>query len=185
MKRRSFIIGTGSLAASSAAAVGTGAFTSATADRSVSVNVANEDQAYLALTPTGDPNATFVNQDNSTNNQIGIDINDATGTQDDGDGVGLDSEYEFDNVFEVANQGTQDVEVSIGTLEDTDFDPDASGLTVEFYEGTSSGTSLDPNNGSAVTVSTGNSVNIGLKITTDEPAVDDFDADATVSANAP
>lgn len=185
MNRRQLLAGLGAAAAGGGAALGTGAFTSVEADRSVNVSVADEDQAYLALdklSAASYPNATFVSQNASTG--ISIDINDATGTEDDGDGVGLDSVYEFDNLFQVKNQGTQDVDLSITTLSDSDFDPDASGLSVEFYDGTDSSTSLDPDTGSSVTISTGNSVNIGLKITTDEPSVDDFDADATVSADA-
>lgn len=181
MKRRSFLVGVGSLAAGSAAAVGTGAFTSASAERSVSVSVANEDEAYLALSPTQGENATFVNQDSSANNEISIDINDASGTDEDGDGVGLDSTYEFDNVFQVENQGTQEVEITISELSGTDFDPDASGLTVQFYPGSNSGSPL---HSSPVTVGTGSSQTIGLKVETEEPNIDDFDADATVSANA-
>lgn len=185
MKRRQLLAGLGAAAAGSAA-IGTGAFTSATANRSVSVSVADENKAYLALSPAGDDdeNSTFVSQDNTANNELSVDINDATGTQDNGDGVGLDSVYTFDSVFQVENQGTQEVDVSIGTLEDEDFDPDASGLTVEFYDGTDSSTSLDSSTGTPVTLGTGTSVDIGMKIETDEPNLDDFDADATVSSTA-
>ena len=183
MKRRQLLAGVGVLAAGGASALGTGAFTPAQANRSVGVSVANEDQGYLALTPTTEENATFVNQDSSANNELSVDINDATGTVDDGDGVGLDSTYEFDSVFQIENQGTQEVEVSITTLSDGDFDPSASGLTVEFYDGTDSNSSLDPSD-SPVTLGTGNSTDIGMKIETEDPDIEDFDADATVSADA-
>jgi hypothetical protein len=180
MKRRQLLAGLGATVAGGTA-LGTGAFTTAQADRSVSVSVANEDQAYLSLSPTQGENATFVTQDSSANNEIAIDINDATGTQDDGDGVGLDSTYEFDNVFQIENQGTQEITVSIGELSDSDFDPDATGLTLQFYPGTSSGSPL---HNSPITLGTGASQTIGLKIETEEPSIDDFSADATVSADA-
>lgn len=176
--------GLGTAVAGSSLALGTGAFTSVEANRSVNVSVANEDQAYLALSPTTSENATFVSQDNSANNELSIDINDAAGTEDDGEGVGLNSVYEFDSVFQIQNQGTQEVEVSIDTLSDGDFDPSASGLTVKFYDGTDASTSLDPDNGSSVTLSTGTTAEIGLKVETGEPDIEDFDADATVSADA-
>lgn len=180
MNRRQLLAGVGAVAAGGAA-LGTGAFTSADADRSVSVGVADEDQAYLALEPTQSENGTFVNQDTSANDELSIDINDAAGTQDDGNGVGLSSVYEFDDVFRVENQGTQEIDVSIGELAGDDFDPDVSGLTVQFYPGTDADTPLhdDP-----VTLGTGTSQTIGLRVETDEPDVADFDADATVRADA-
>lgn len=183
MNRRQLLTGLGAAAAGGGTALGTGAFTSVEASRSVDVSVANENEAYLALSPTGSENATFVTQDSSANNELAIDINDATGTQG-GDGVGLDSVYEFDSLFQVENQGTQEIEVTINTLSDSDFNPSASGLTVEFYDGTDASTSLDSSGGSAVTIGTGTSVDIGMKIETEEPSIDDFNADATVNADA-
>lgn len=182
MKRRRLLAGLGTLAAGSAAAVGTGAFTSAEASRTVNVNVASEDEAYLALSPTGGENATFVSQDSSTNNELSIDINDANGVAAGADGVGLDSVYEFDNLFQVENQGTQEVEFEIGTLDDSsDFTPSTSGLTAEFYPGTDSDSPLDSN---PVTLGTGDAQTIGLKLDIEEPDVDDFNAEATVNADA-
>lgn len=182
MKRRTFVTCVGSLAAGSAAVVGTGAFTTATANRSVSVNVADEDEAYLALDEVDGPgyeNATFAHQ--NTSEQISIDINDAYGTVDDGNGVGLDSKYEFDNVFQIENQGTQDVELSIPELSDGDFDPTASGLTVQFYPRT---TPSNPLHSTPAVLSTGSSLRIGLKVETNDLDIHDFSADATVSADA-
>lgn len=49
MQRRKFLAGIGSLAAGSAAAIGTGAFSSVRASRNVSANIASDDKALLAL----------------------------------------------------------------------------------------------------------------------------------------
>lgn len=178
MKRRQLLAGLGAVAASGAA-IGTGAFTSVEADRSVSVTVADEDRAYLALSPTEGANSTFVYQDSSTNKQLTIDINDANTTE--GDGVGLNSVYEFDDVFQIENQGTQEVDVSIDELTNTDFDPNADGLTVQFYPGSDADSPLHD---TPVTLGTGNSIAIGLKVETEDPEIKDFNADATVSADA-
>lgn len=181
MRRRKLIAGLGA-AVGGSTALGTGAFTSVDADRPVSVNVADEDQAYLALDELDGityENATFASQ--NTKNQISIDIDDGNGTQDSSDGVGRDSIYEFDNVFQVKNQGTQKITVSIEELTDSDFNPNATGLTVQFYPDTSS---ESPLHNSPITLGTGDSRNIGLKVETDEPSLDDFSADATVSADA-
>lgn len=180
MQRRKLLAGLGTLAVGGAAATGTGAFTSAEADRTVSVNVADEDEAYLALDQLDGgtyENATFANQ-GTTVNEISIDINDATGVDGGGSGVGLDSIYEFDNVFQVENQGTQEVEFDIETLVDPDG---ASGLTVSFYPGTSSNSPLDSN---PVTLGIGGSQRIGVKVETEDPSTGDFTADATVNADA-
>jgi len=49
MQRRNFVLGLGALSAGSAAAVGTGAFSSVFAERDVSVEVADDSEAYLTL----------------------------------------------------------------------------------------------------------------------------------------
>ncbi len=180
MNRRRLLAGLGAVA-TSGVALGTGAFTSAEADRSVGVTVADDDQAYLALSPTQAANATFVNQDSGANNELSIDINDATGTADNGDGVGPNSVYEFDEVFRIENQGTQEIEVSISELVDDDFDPTASGLTVQFYPGTDADSPLHDE---PITLGTGTAQVIGLRIETGEPTVENFNADATVRAEA-
>ncbi|MFB6178178.1 MAG: hypothetical protein ABEI77_00460 [Halorientalis sp.] len=54
MQRRKFLIGAGSLAAGSAAAVGTGAFSRTSATRGVSVEASGDATAQLKLVPTSD-----------------------------------------------------------------------------------------------------------------------------------
>lgn len=49
MKRRKFLVGMGSLAAGSAALMGTGAFSAMTAERAVSINVVNDASGLIAL----------------------------------------------------------------------------------------------------------------------------------------
>jgi hypothetical protein len=107
MKRRSFVAGLGALSAGTAAAMGTGAFSSAEAQRSVSVNVAPDADAYLALESTSE--YTTVENDGTLKLDFGQKV---TG---DGENVGEDSRYFFGsgdpdkNVFKVRNQGTNDV----------------------------------------------------------------------------
>jgi len=59
MERRKFVIGLGALASGSAAAMGTGAFTTAEVERSVSVNVKGDDAAYVRLAPAEGPNGDY------------------------------------------------------------------------------------------------------------------------------
>lgn len=179
MQRRDLLAGLGALAAGGAAAVGTGAFTSTEASRSVNVTVGEDADAYLSLDSFGDDgseNYGFVSQQGAG---ISIDINDVSGVHGPANGVGLDSVYEFDKLFKVENQGTQEIEFEIGTLSDDDFASSVTGLTVEFYPGSDASSPLDS---TPITLGTGESQNIGIRVDTGGQKLDDFSADATVSA---
>jgi len=107
MERRKFIAGVGSLTAAGAAGIGTGAFTSATAERDVTVNTASGDEsAYIGIESLEGPNDVFVDQDGSSGGGLSVSFAEtAVG----GDGVNEDGEFLFDNLFEIRNQGTQPV----------------------------------------------------------------------------
>jgi hypothetical protein len=114
MERRKFLIGTGALASGSAAAVGTGAFTSVSADRDVNVNVAGDASAYLAITADDTNNgAHYVDE---TNNGVQIDLNgdDNTGGGDAfGNGLNDDADVKFADLLQVTNQGTETIWVGV------------------------------------------------------------------------
>jgi hypothetical protein len=137
--RRKFLIGVGSLAAGSAAAMGTGAFTSVTADRSVEVAVTGDANAYLALEPvTGAPNNAYVKT--SSDGKVSFDLG-QTGSSGSGfgdvpgDGYNNDAVARIDNLLEVTNQGTRAVwfHVDVGKLDLDDAD-----LKVELEDDTGS-----------------------------------------------
>ena len=108
MNRRKFIMGTGATAAGGASLLGSGAFTSVAAEREISVAVADDTDAFLRLAPCPDsPNGGYV--DNS-NGQLSIDLSGENSNDDpSGSGVNTNALSRFDSVFEIANQGTQDV----------------------------------------------------------------------------
>jgi hypothetical protein len=101
MNRRKFLIGAGSLAAGSAAAMGTGAFTNASVERSVSVNVASDENAYVGLDPDVGDNSNFT-EINSRQIDITLDGDGVSGS-----GINEDSNYGFLELFAVRNQGTE------------------------------------------------------------------------------
>jgi len=109
MDRRKFVIGMGSLAAGGAAAMGTGAFASVEATRSVSVNVAGDGSAYLGLEDTS-PYA----ETNGKQMELNF-ANNGNG----GSGINADSVSTFDGVFRMVNNGPEDLDITI----------DKSGLT--------------------------------------------------------
>ena len=94
--RRKFLAGLGALASGSAAAVGTGAFTSTAATRSVSVDVAGDSNAFLGIEPGDSPYAY------TENGQLVLDFD---GSEVSGDGVNTDAFTKFNSLFTVTNNG--------------------------------------------------------------------------------
>jgi len=103
MDRRKFVVGLGSIAAGGAAAMGTGAFASVEATRSVSVNVAGDGSAYLGLEDTS-PYA----ETNGKQMELNF-ANNGNG----GGGINADSVSTFDGVFRMTNNGPEDLDITI------------------------------------------------------------------------
>ena len=131
MNRRKFLIGAGSLAAGSAAAMGTGAFTSVEADRTVTVSTAEDNNALLRLEATGDnANSAYAT---TNNGEISIDLGSLTGAEQ-GGGVNQNSTTRIFDIFTIQNQGTQPaiVYAQPSSLEDDDaFDSSVDNLYVD------------------------------------------------------
>lgn len=165
MERRKFVIGVGALASGTAAAVGTGAFSSVTAARNVDVRVASDANAYLRLEGAGGPNADYV-EDDGTNGTLSIALDSTNPPTGGGQGVNPDAVTEIDYLFIVENQGTQEVDVDIdkfgnnaglvefwATNDDTQSDPYSSGERLD-------------GSGNAVTLGTGDNVYVSIKVDT-------------------
>jgi len=108
----------GVLGGGAAFVTGSGAFTSVEADRDVAVEVANDANAFLALEAVG-PNAPYTETSNGT---LGIDLTSDNETDAGGQGVNSDAVTVFEDMFEVRNQGTQEIEVEITPLTFIDTD---------------------------------------------------------------
>lgn len=105
-KRRKFIISLGALATGSAAAVGTGAFTSVTAERTVEVNVAGDESAYVGLEPvSSSPNSDFVEVNSG---EVSLDFS-SNNSNVNGNGFNPDATTRINDLLHVTNQGTQNV----------------------------------------------------------------------------
>ena len=117
MNRRTLLATIGSLTATSAAAIGTGAFTSVSATRAISVDVAADDRALLRLREQGAGRRSFEDGDELGFDFPSPDEDEYGGT--DPDGLGPDSVYRFSSdasqdergLFDITNQGTQPVNV--------------------------------------------------------------------------
>ena len=97
LSRRKMLMGLGGVAAGGGALVGTGAFTTVQAARTVEVETAGDGDAFLRLEPTSDPNGQEYASINSGLLEVTIpDVN-------------LNAATRIDNVFQVTNNGTQPV----------------------------------------------------------------------------
>lgn len=184
--RRKFLAGLGALASGSAAAMGTGAFTSVEAERGMNVAVADDANAYLALSKTDNPNS----QDyvTTSNGQIKLNLD---GSDNGGSGFNKNAETRIDDIIRVSNQGTQTVNVWV-TLDDGDdtdsdtFDDD----TLYFYPRDSTETALNNGDGDAddgddvLTLPPGKSANLGVYVDLgDISGQPDEDTTATFNAD--
>ena len=136
--RRKFLAGLGALASGSAAAMGTGAFTSVSANRDLSVAVADDADALLSIDDIdGSPNSAYVD---TSGDEVSISI--TTDTDGDGtnEGTGLNNNAltKIQDLLRIENQGTQDVyvyadgmptspRVALGSQASSDFDNMADG----------------------------------------------------------
>ena len=186
MQRRKFVIGLGALTTGTAAAVGSGAFTSVTADRDVEVAVAEDADSFLSLSPATDedgdelPNAAFAEQ---TGDEETIEFSIAGGEEDptgfsddapDGEGLNPNATTVIAEIFDIENQGTQDVGVQVnadlGDLGDGDF---------TIFTGEEPDDDLSDGWES---LGTGEDLSVGVEIETGDPA--ELDGDVTIEADA-
>ena len=177
--RRSVLIGLGSLVAGGGALLGTGAFTTVTAERTVSVETAGDASAFLGLAPA--------DRDGSGNNEYVADPGDGTveitlentddATSGNATGLNQNAITVFRNLVTITNNGTQTVDTlnleftstTANVLDQTDLD-NIFNFTVS--PSGSDGTQATVGNGSDIltgdfssgTLGPGSSINFGLEI---------------------
>lgn len=182
MKRRSLILSVGAVA-TGGAAIGTGAFTTAEAERTLNIEVAEENTAILSLSQVADNDTGDFVQVGSQNNELSFDFNDTPGTG--GEGVGTDSTYRFDRLFAVENQGAQTVYFEADFPdEESDFGEELENIGIYVEEADADEFLLDGEN-AVLELGVGEAAELGFKIDTDGIDVnilDDFTLDSTVSA---
>jgi len=177
MKRRRLLTSLGTLASGTTLALGTGAFTSVSADRSVTVETTRDESALLALDDIGsgyrsredDGEVAFTFPSSKEKDLRGnLDL-----------GLGRNSIYEFDGDIEtkkqgllkITNQGTQSVEVYSRYQTESE-------LEIELYDVTDSNkTALRDN---PVTLGVGEHVNVGFRIRTFDADIKTFNETLTI-----
>ena len=175
MKRRNFLIGAGGIAIGGSALLGSGAFSRVESHRQVSVQVANDADAYLGLTPGDSANGdNYVEEDE--HGHVEITIADSGNY---GFGVNSNSITFFDDLLTVCNQGKEDAAVWFNPT--PLGDPEEGGGAAAFYTGQaqgSSGTSelvVAHTSGWAVDVPVGECRQIGLAVDTGKSTLDEIE----------
>lgn len=140
------------VAAAIVLAVGTGAFSTVSAERTVAVTTAGDDSALLQLTVHTGPNGLYAQQSGSGELEVRLD-----GALGPSNGVNLNATTTVRNVFNVTNQGSQSVGVWI-------VKSGANSNLVSFE--TSGGATLDNSSASAQTLAVGNTIQVTIVIDT-------------------
>lgn len=112
MRRRRFLASVGGLAAAGSVALGSGAFTSVEAERNVSIAVAADAYAFLRMhpIPDGGTDGEDTRRSFTTGGEVEFELpGTGDGENQNAEGVGLDSVYEFHDLVTISNQGTQSV----------------------------------------------------------------------------
>lgn len=103
----------GALGGGGAIVTGTGAFTSVEADRDVSVQVADDTDALLRMAAAGEGNDEYVT---TNGGELGINLTSSNPTDAGGQGVNANATTVIADLFEIQNQGTQEVDVEVTPL---------------------------------------------------------------------
>ena len=123
MERRKFLIGTGALAAGTAAGLGTGAFNIVRAERDITVETVDDDEAYLQLRAEKDDYASL------TAGTLELEF----------DELNENAKSIFYSVFSIRNTGSSDIQINVGTGDSTSYDNDSAIVWYTHDELTGSG----------------------------------------------
>jgi hypothetical protein len=187
MNRRTFITAVGAAAAGGSALIGTGAFTSVSASRTVTVETADDNEAFLALEELGEGEGIASGRSVKDGDVLAFSFPGTGERLDDPDlGLGVDSVYEFtqdsaeaneslseEGLARITNQGTQPVAVY------SQFSTD-SALEIELFDVTSSDRTAFRDAPPELAV--GEHVDVGFRIRTFDAEINEFDETLTIVA---
>ena len=153
--------------------IGSGAFSTVTATRTVSVDTAGDDSALLQLTVHSGPNGLYAQQ--TAGGQLEVLLDGGLGSS---NGVNLNATTTVKRVFNVTNQGSQSVGVWV-----VKSGPRSSLVSFE----TDGGAALDNSSASAQTLAVGATIQVAIVIDTSGQSLSAGDVlltDITIYADA-
>ncbi|MGQ4554362.1 hypothetical protein [Halobellus sp. GM3] len=175
--RRTVLVGLGGLVAGGGALIGTGAFTTVEAQRTVSVSTAGDANAFLALTPARGDSA-YVDDSGDTI-QINLDGTDSNNGA--ASGLNQNARTRFENLVQVANNGTQDVASLTFTFSVTGTNNDSGHEAA--LKITSGSTTIDADGSTNLLdsdLTPGNSVTFGVEVDLLDSGISDISDSAEI-----
>lgn len=174
MKRRRLLTGIGTLAGASSLALGTSAFTSVSAERSVDIDVSADAYGFLRLRPLVDEglgeDSPSTGRSSTDGQTVEFQIpGDGEGENSNAEGVGTDSIYEFRGLLGISNQGTQSITVQ------SEYDGELSNLALVDNDG-------DILRDAPPTLEVGDEIEVGLLIDTHGTEEGAYDEELTIVA---
>ena len=178
MQRRKFIAGMGSLAAAGAAGIGTGAFSQVSAERAMSVEVADDSTAYLSFdTDLGNSPDNNYEYSEISDGELEIEFGENSAG---GGGVNPNATTHFDDVFAINNQGTEMVEVWFTLSDELDEYVDVYPIAGNYGRETSL---VGEENAFSASWATGVGSGLRIGITVDLAGADDVDPSDVLSGS--
>lgn len=169
MNRRRFLTALGASAGASSLAIGSGAFTTVSAERTVSIDVADDFRAFLRLEPLAKEglDGEVTGRSSTAGQTVTFDIpGHGDGENPNASGVGTDSVYVFRGLLEIMNQGTQPVTVQ------SEYDGDLENVAMINDDGI---IRQDP-----PTLNVGDAIEVGLHIDTHGNDTGGYDETLTI-----
>ena len=188
MNRRNVLVGLGTIVAGGGAALGTGAFSSVEADRTVNVNVAGDSSAFLQF----DPSVSGYAENTEGTLQINLDANGPSS----GSGLNANATTTIDPLVNAGNESDGGIDLYIKTddsnatvnegaaIENTVlYSSDGSEAgTIEFiFKDSSDAVIVSSDGTNSVNITQGRSENISLKINVPEMDTTDIDTSTLLS----
>ncbi|MBZ6494406.1 hypothetical protein [Natrinema longum] len=164
MNRRNVLVGLGAIVASGGAALGTGAFSTVEANRTVEVTTAGDANAFIGLEPGTSINTGAVSAENGT---LEIDLGSDFGQTSGSGGVNYnattsigagDSGGVSTAAFTITNNGDSPADISVSVTGDN---PSYLHL---YAENTNSSTTVDLTSGTSISLAAGNSLDVAVVV---------------------
>jgi hypothetical protein len=167
VNRRKVLTALGALSAGSAAAVGTGAF-SVQANRGLTIDVAEESRAYLSF---ANPRTDIGHVQRTSRNGLQFDFTADSATYGaGGDGLTINADTEFRDLFDIVNRGPLSVDLWVATADPCGLYEDIE-VKVNTIEGADETDVSKP--GKYITLDPGNQRSVDLLFHTDDSGLRD------------